>query len=176
DGISRSLQDCTMTHGERCAEMSLPRNINLRCIDCEGMKVVDLPSNSRYLALSYVWGACSNVEKEANLSDVPAVIKDAIFVTLQLSFRFLWIDRYCIDQNDDMEKHNQIANMGSIYAGATMTIIAAGGTDAHSGLPGASSCHCDLDEGFQLGTYSLIPVLGNPKEALNRSKWSTRGW
>lgn len=43
-------------------------------------------------------------------------------------YRYLWVDRYCIDQDDVAEKKEQIAQMDRIYRGAELTIIAAGTT------------------------------------------------
>ncbi|KAK0941427.1 hypothetical protein LTR29_006961 [Friedmanniomyces endolithicus] len=35
---------------------------------------------------------------------------------------FLWVDAICINQNDDIEKLDQIENMGAIYSGAQLVI------------------------------------------------------
>lgn len=53
------------------------------------------------------------------------VIEDALFVLKELGFRYLWVDRYCIDQGDDRDKAIQIANMNQVFANAQVTIIAA---------------------------------------------------
>jgi hypothetical protein len=176
EDISNWLQHCTTQHEDKCSEALLRQSFVLQCIDCELMKVVKLPTGSRYLSLSYVWGATSVLETGEDLSNIPLVVRDAIRVTLQLSFRFLWVDRYCINQQDATEKHCQIANMGNIYASAALTLIAAGSPNADIGLPGVSSGHRNVDAVFQLGPYSIVPVLSNPKRALGSSIWSTRGW
>jgi hypothetical protein len=55
--------------------------------------------------------------------------------TKLMGVRYLWIDCYCIVQDDDQEKHNQLWAMGSIYYNAHFTIIAAEGDITH-GLRG----------------------------------------
>jgi len=67
---------------------------------------------------------------------LPNTIEDAISVTQQLGFRYLWIDRYCINQQDKTHATQQIEQMGSIYRNSEITIIAACGKDPSHGLPG----------------------------------------
>ncbi len=45
----------------------------------------------------------------------------------QLGEQYLWVDSLCIVRDDDVERHDQLERMGSIYANAYMTIVAAGG-------------------------------------------------
>ncbi|CAN9347097.1 unnamed protein product [Alternaria alternata] len=66
--------------------------------------------------------------------------------------------------------------MGNIYAGATLTFIAAGDTDYAVGLPGVSSCRCNSAAEFQLGPYSFLRFFSDPKAEIGGSKWATRGW
>jgi hypothetical protein len=174
--ISSWLSDCMTNHLEQCPQATVRTASLLYCIDCADERVVPIPENAKYFALSYVWGVTHTPNKDESLSNAPAVIKDAMRVTLGLRFRYLWVDRYCIDQHDADQKHQQIANMGNIYAGATLTLVVAGSTDPDIGLPGVSSCRCNLDAAFDLGPYSYVPLFGNPKAAIRSSKWSTRGW
>ena len=76
--------------------------------------------------------AAVNFSIERNIfgsDSTPKVIKDAFLVTKKLGYRYLWVDRYCIVQDDAQEKHQQIKNMGSIYENARVTIVAAAGSD-----------------------------------------------
>jgi hypothetical protein len=59
-----------------------------------------------YLALSYVWGTKirTSIASLGDLDDCPKVIIDSMDVTLNLPFRYFWVDRYCIDQLDDEDK------------------------------------------------------------------------
>jgi hypothetical protein len=52
--------------------------------------------------------------------------------------RFLWVDSLSIEQDDPVHQKRQIDIMDTIYASATLTIVAAAGNHADSGLPGVS--------------------------------------
>jgi hypothetical protein len=55
-----------------------------------------------------------------------------------LGERYLWVDFYCIDQQNPNGRKAQIDNMDLIYQGAYLTLIAQDGSDCHVGLPGMS--------------------------------------
>ncbi|KAL1800053.1 hypothetical protein ACET3X_000395 [Alternaria dauci] len=60
---------------------------------------------------------------------LPATIEDSITATLRLGYRYLWVDKYCVHQQDSSDKHIQIQQMDIIYASAQTTLIAAVGED-----------------------------------------------
>jgi hypothetical protein len=68
---------------------------------------------------------------------IPQVIEDSITVVRELGFRYLWMDRYCVKQDNTSEELVQIQNMDSIYWESTLAIIAAL-DDILGGLPGVS--------------------------------------
>ncbi|KAH9229151.1 hypothetical protein K456DRAFT_40574 [Colletotrichum gloeosporioides 23] len=100
---------------------------------------------SKYIALSYVWGEqaseTSSPEGTAQHSracvplpaNLPAVVVDALNVAGQMGFDYIWIDKYCINQNNKAEKDGQISQMDSIYYNAEATIIAAAGSNSTYG-------------------------------------------
>jgi hypothetical protein len=69
-------------------------------------------------------------------TQLPATIQDAIHVTKELGYSYLWVDRYCIPQHDGEERQKQISQMGHIYTNADLTIVAAASSDSAHGLPG----------------------------------------
>ena len=145
----------------------------LRVIDCQARAIVDAPPGCKYLALSYVWGQCTST----SLDDAPKVVNHSIDVTQALHFRYLWIDRYCIDQSNDIDKDSQIRQMDLIYSGAQMTIIAAAGQDPHHGLPGVGgTLRKKKQPHLKFGDYTIISTLSHPKPLVERSKWASRGW
>ncbi|KAK0220822.1 heterokaryon incompatibility protein-domain-containing protein [Armillaria nabsnona] len=93
----------------------------------------------KYVALSYVWGCeqphCTtgqNLEsyrvKGIPLEYIPKTIMDAIAVTRDLGFRYLWVDAFCIiqDSKDDKAREiRQIRQIRRIFSDAYLTIIAA---------------------------------------------------
>jgi hypothetical protein len=127
--------------------------------------------------LSYVWGEEFAEDAASNnqiLTDVPKTVSDAMFVTLKLGMRYLWVDRYCIDQDNPEEKHNAIRNMDSIYRNAFVTIIAAAGNNSDYGLPGVSRPR-KATSLVKIGGHAFLAVQ-NPSTDIQTSIWYTRGW
>lgn len=145
-------------------------------IDCKSWTLCGAADNP-YVCLSYVWGdtpaAAANPDN-AELANIPQTISDAISVTLELGIQYLWVDRYCIDPGDALEKHDAIRSMGSVYRNADFTIIATVDSDSNYGLPGVSRSRspgkfCD-SEGHP------FTLLENPEQVVQESVWHTRGW
>lgn len=67
-----------------------------------------------YVALSYVWGSSSNLLGGDRGILSQAVIKDAMHVTTQLGFRYLWVDQLCIDQTNAQDMSCQLGQMNTI--------------------------------------------------------------
>ncbi|KAF4545881.1 Heterokaryon incompatibility protein [Lasiodiplodia theobromae] len=184
---------------------------DFRLIDVVRNCVVRVSEPHDYATLSYVWGASTEVQLEARKrtiaileqegsllsADVPTTIYDAIVATKMLGLRYLWVDRICIVQDDENNKLHQISQMDRIYATSYVTLVAALGRDAMSGLPGVRvdrrevkySVHWNgLTVAFPyrpdiggLGATSRSASLRKPKpwRWLMRdsdSKWYNRGW
>jgi hypothetical protein len=83
----------------------------------------------------------------------------------------------CIDQNDNRQKHTQIAQMGHIYAAAQVTIVAAAGSDPEYGLPGVApgSRQPLLRARFGRISLTLLPPARGVHDVLD-SRWASRGW
>ncbi|CAN9392493.1 unnamed protein product [Alternaria alternata] len=111
----------------------------LKVIDCTTGNVIDAPEDEafHYVALSYVWGGAQS--SGTYHGKFPGTICDAITVTVQLGYRYLWVDQYCINQLAAGHKQAQIQLMGRIYAEAELVIIAAAGSSSNYGLPGVGT-------------------------------------
>lgn len=172
---------------------------NLVVIDCETNNLIVAAPDCEYLALSYVWGTSSNTIEYMSLPQptkpvspatdspidcastatrrqmsekVPRVVYDAVIVTKDLGFRYLWIDRYCIDQQDARIKHQQIQQMWGIYASACITLVAAAGDGPDHGLPGVSLPRCRDRE--QRG--AVVLVRKPTADEICTSPWARRAW
>ncbi|KAF8861809.1 HET-domain-containing protein [Acephala macrosclerotiorum] len=148
----------------------------LRLTDCSTRRVVEAPENCEYVALSYVWGVGENqTEWSAKLPDeLPLVIQDALKATLEVALKYLWVDRYCIMQDDEQDKARQIGRMAEIYQCASFTIFAAAGSDPSHGLPGVSKPRrVGRQPIVTIGKRSFTWSLPNLAET---SKWSTWAW
>lgn len=120
----------------RVGGLQSPNKVNL--VQTPGMK-------ERYIALSYCWGSYfqKTILTEGNksklldgieLSSFDSTIQDAIRVTRELGFDFLWIDALCIPQDSVDEKALEIARMAEIYENATLTIIASRASSVKEGF------------------------------------------
>lgn len=183
------MDSCQSHHGPRCTCSPTPPPFVLKVIDCQTRQIVPLHPGWEYFALSYVWGPLSAEESvvriqrsEAVLPDkVHGTIKDAIRVVNNLGGRYLWVDKYCIDQDNAQEKHDQISRMDLIYSGAYATIIAAGSDISISGLPGVGAVPRRRQPQATSPTASgrdlrLVSTLPSIRRALASSPWISRGW
>lgn len=155
------------------------QSFRCRVIDCQTGEIVQHDPLTKYLALSYVWGASGETDKQDSnpLIRSSQTIKDAIDVTLRLGERYLWVDRYCVP-DDEKEKHLHILNMNVIYEGAFATIVAAnpGPTDgANSGLYGVSKPR-NTQPKLHVNTTTFVSTLPHVCYHISRSVWGTRGW
>lgn len=154
--IKEWISICKECHGGECTGEGLTRPRGFKVIDCATHRVVQPPDQCEYVALSYVWGKTSQQSCDIDnvLTGAPRVVANALEVASRLGYRYLWIDRYCIDAENAAEKHDQIRNVDLIYRGADLTIIAAAGKDATFGLPGVGAVPRIRQPSVQLG-----PVL-----------------
>ncbi|KAE9376238.1 HET-domain-containing protein, partial [Stipitochalara longipes BDJ] len=153
--------------------------MTIRLIDCKTRKIVLHDQNMPYIALSYVWGGTVHgIERSTKArfrlpATVPQTIVDAMVVVRSLEMQYLWVDRYCILEEDD--KLLQIRNMHLIYGNAFCTIIALEGVDAEAGLPGVSydrpkQRHSHTERGTYFTTFPFV------NEEIEESRWAQRGW
>ena len=179
------FQYCSRNHTKLCSKNgSLVSGLKL--IDCESLVVKNARFYDVYVALSYVWGSSNgnnaskgvrgDVDNTRLSLNLPVVILDAIKVTKLLGYRYLWIDKFCIDQDDPEKKHDQIRQMGSVYANAELTIIAAAGVDENYGLPGVGVTPRKAQLGAEIGSFRVLSSMRHPHSSIRSSKWSTRGW
>jgi hypothetical protein len=165
---------CQQNHGKSCksAGDQIP---SMRVIDCETRDIICAPAACQYVALSYVWGTSTRPSEE-DLSSASLVIQNSIDLVLQLKLRYLWVDRYCIDQRNDQDKHDQISQMDTIYANAQLTIIAAAGDDPTFGLPGAGGRSRIPQPLVRVGEHLIASTLPSLSFSLRETKWASRAW
>jgi hypothetical protein len=183
--VKRWMTFCKVHHSNNCARPEQPAIMKLMVIDCEHRRLTWLPQSdsfltaaASYITLSYVWGQGEVVDEtiDGRLEVIPRVIEDAFQVVKSLGYRYLWVDRYCIPQNNTGEKHRLIQEMGSIYRNSTLTLIAAAGEDPTYGLPGVSVVPRWEMSPIRIGDFDLIPSRQNHISTMKESKWNSRGW
>lgn len=171
--IRHWMKYCDRKHGAACRpSKSVPSiasiidQIDFFLIDVCGNCLVrvdkDVASEIEYMALSYVWEQDEKYIKvtldnrmkleernalhpEKTKYPIPETIKDAIRLTKALSKRYLWVDRFCIIQDDEATKAKTIQLMDAIYTNSILTIIAAGGVDSTYGLRGITKASIPRD-------------------------------
>ncbi|KAK7471082.1 hypothetical protein VKT23_002497 [Stygiomarasmius scandens] len=119
---------------------SAPATLPTRVLDCSDptqprLIISDSSMREYYVALSYVWGedqphrtTVENIDTYTTLIDqsfIPKTIRDGIMVTHKLGLRYLWVDSFCIMQDSDDDKAQEIAKIRTYFSHAFITIIAA---------------------------------------------------
>lgn len=200
--VRNSLRDANLAFAGACSLMLGRASISqiFRLIDVRQKKIVEFASVDlsilEYAALSYVWGGPQRVtllkqnlvhlQQDGALGELPRTLADAIVFTAALDLRYLWVDAICIIQDSNEDKAFQIGNMASIYSCSTITIIAASGKDADSGLEGVQRPRtgrqnelrvpaADGDAPISLVT-TLCRLADDDSHFLSTAIWSTRGW
>jgi hypothetical protein len=150
DKLRSWIQLCDQQH-EICQRHEEPVDIStFRLIDVEKMCILRVDGSKRppFATLSYVWGTKPFLRLvQANIKELeepgclkrltlPSTIRDAIEICAKLHIKHLWIDSLCIIQDDESDMIQVIDKMDSIYGESILTIVAASGLDAHSGIPG----------------------------------------
>ena len=173
------LQECDASHMD-CLQPEASFHLTT-LIDCSTRQIVQSSSLDKapeYVALSYVWGepSSSSDSDSEDEEPTPQVVEDALEVAKRLGYNYLWVDKYCVDQDDSSRKHEQIMNMDSIYENASLTIIAAAGIDQSRGLPGVSSDRRQKGIPLRHDNFSLSWIPPSPFAEILQSRWITRGW
>jgi hypothetical protein len=201
--LSNWLGLCSQLHGDRCRRnlfgQSSEHTRPSLLIDAIHMNLVHAKKDMQYAALSYVWG---NTPSDCTRTDnlplylspgafdqpsiiLPQVIRDAIELVRKLKLQFLWVDRFCIPQDDVPDKQSQIDNMALIYAHASFTVFAAQNENSLERLYGTRKLFEPEDHphteyrklyrypGYQLKNKEFLHLLSR---SLMCTPWYSRGW
>ncbi|KAH6661935.1 heterokaryon incompatibility protein-domain-containing protein [Plectosphaerella plurivora] len=163
-------------------------------IDAVERRLVRARATDRYMALSYVYERAPapspsgrNAPRETRRdnvgmltdhlddADMPQAISDGIWLARKLGIKLLWVDRFCIVQDDDAEREEYLRNMGHVFANAYLTVVAAAGENADTGLSALVS------PGGRAPPPVPKEALGPPgrkghEEMLRATRWTERCW
>ena len=191
--FKRWIQQCFTQHGDVCARPAWTLHdddipSNFRLVDIQAGCIVDSLIKPSYFALSYVWGPSKNdiCATSVNINDLkepnsltqkalPRTILDVMKLTSELGGKYLWVDRLCILQDDDIDKSSQIPRMDSIYSLAELTIVAASGSGAHDGVVGLSIPR-KLDQDICRVSAKLALMTIPAENEYPTCTYSRRGW
>ena len=174
--VSTWLDDCDRKH-TLCPRSPVGRPHDLRVLDCDTKDVINLPSEARYMALSYVWGHSEPQNLNLSSSDPlhEQTLADAVSAVKAIGEKYLWIDRICIDQTNTEEKVQLIRRMDVVYEAAYLTLVALV-PDSEAGLPGIS-VHRRQQPTLELPNDKiLVTSMRTLEDALTASDWNTRAW
>jgi len=148
DMMNGWIDHCEAKHKRSCG---LPNSIdlppNFKCINVWTMQIVPVDVTEPYLALSWVWGSPPPETVKQVLptgtfvGELPRsaqAIGDAISATRELGKLYLWVDQYCIKQEDTVAIRIQIRNIDKIYENAVSILVTAPLLSESVGLPGVS--------------------------------------
>jgi Heterokaryon incompatibility protein (HET) len=140
--VQHQLQYCKKRH-KKCREqrsLTRPMPTRLIAVRTPGSIYVHLEKSGGgntepYVALSYCWGGgqenimttrANLLERLQNIpfKNLPQTIKDAIIVTRELKYKYLWVDALCIVQDDEEDRAQEVSKMSLVYSGASLTISA----------------------------------------------------
>lgn len=195
-------QMCQQQHGDKCSQIFkgtqkiLPRviDVNQRCL-------VMANDDDKWVCLSYVWGKTNtigllkgnvqafSIPGSLSADFLPNIVEDAVQIAKGLAEQYLWVDSLCIMQDDEEDKDTFLSQMDSIYALATVVIVAATCIDANSYLPGVKpGSRYQKQDLFRIRNVTLMqsldPVTGVKVDLLTRraaaylgeTVWNTRAW
>ncbi|KAF5644433.1 hypothetical protein F25303_6031 [Fusarium sp. NRRL 25303] len=169
EAIKRWLTHCMGQHETLCNPDSESRSlpVSIAVINCTTRDLEPLPAGAKFAALSYVWGEkTSTTESYPSMASLPPTIEDAIAIASEVGIQFLWVDRYCVPQQDRDQKREQIQMMHKIYRQADLNIIAAAGDRPCYGLPGISTPRAKAPSvNLCIGNYHLVSTGRSAQEA-----------
>jgi hypothetical protein len=206
--VGNWIRDCENHHQDTCKQLETGQDLhslglkNIRFIEVRKRQIVEHEFEKlSFAALSYVWGhnqsknsdlfhqTCSHtaVDGQTNRklpSEIPKVINEAIQACILLDIEYLWVDFYCLTQDDETQKSIEISAMASIYQHARITLVSGLASELeHESEEDLFLFHSDLDSNF--GSQQLIEsiqgreyITGLPSlsDQVRKSKWSKRSW
>lgn len=134
---TQSHTSCDTTKSEsflpsRLIEIGTGNELSPRLVDTkEGIGI----SDRRYLALSHCWGTSlgrsvpkttkttfEDHKKKISWRGLSKTFQDAIIITQRLGLHYIWIDSFCIIQDDLLDFELECGQMSFIYSRAYCTI------------------------------------------------------
>lgn len=99
-------------------------------------------AHGKYFALSHCWGGDIPSKTLTRplpdylkaLPDLPRSFRDAIRITRELGFRYLWIESLCILQDSLEDWQKESAAMRDVYRNAALTISASASNNSEGGM------------------------------------------
>jgi hypothetical protein len=115
-----------------------------------------------YLAISYCWDQWPEAEPEVLEAKLDELSR-------RLKIRYFWVDRLCVDQDDQDDKAREIPLMREYYMGASACVVLTG--------PDMQPFECiPQHHGALLSAYQQIQTNSAGLKSLFSCKWASRVW
>ena len=201
----RWIQDCLDNHS-RCASRVLnSQNPSIKC-DWIPTRVIDVGpiDGSRepyllcdsgifrqYVTLSHCWGNAVTIQTTTEtlpahkdqipLDKLTKTFRDAVMITRNLGFSYLWIDSLCIIQNDPKDWETESARMADIYGNSVLTIAASSSENSQAGCLFSRDVTPRIALNYPSNTRPagfvyVRRALKSFKETVDSGPLSRRGW
>ena len=198
------LTECESHHQQKCSLPAMaiggsgspasPRD--LLVVDVLRMCLCQMPSGSRYIALSYCWPkvntfVTTKAMKEElsipgalreNEKKLIQTIRDAIQCVSELGEKYLWVDALCIIQDEEEHKSTQIQQMDRVYGCSLLTLIHAppypgGRVESYKGFVGyRKGSRITKQYTYQVQGMELLIPLFDIDSVIRGSRWTSRAW
>ncbi|KAH8592660.1 heterokaryon incompatibility protein-domain-containing protein [Bisporella sp. PMI_857] len=117
---------------------------------------------------------------ETDINGLPATYRDAIEVTRKLDVQFLWIDSFCVIQDDPHDWETESWRMQTIFSLAYCTIAAGSTTDRNDGFlkpRAATAAEREVKiPRLSHGPLYVCDAIDDFDFHVECSELSTRGW
>ncbi|KAH6666799.1 heterokaryon incompatibility protein-domain-containing protein [Halenospora varia] len=186
--IKQWARDCVQNHSScKSGEFAPKRLIYLDGRQGHQMARLVQPwpnFSSPFTALSHCWGKTQHVvTTKANytkhLSSIshnclPRTFLEAVWITRQLGLKYLWIDSFCIIQDDPDDWNAEVVNMSRLYGAAYIALAASYGPDGDAGMFPLAHINnlillknvvTDFEGNFQKVLVTLAPALSLDAES-----------
>jgi hypothetical protein len=147
----------------------------------------------KYLALSHPWGEnppyfCTfqrNLQQHKNgikVSSLPSTFRDAVRITRELGFEYIWIDSICIIQRDHLDAgdfEQEAARMENVFSSAWCVLAASSGKGQSGGflkMRDGSSREFVTFRGPGQVPFYVCAFLDDFKSHVLEGRLNKRGW
>ena len=148
----------------------------------------EVPVQQGYVALSYCWGpqqqqlitrnkTLAQYQSRLPVEQLPKTISDAILVTKILGFRYLWIDCFCIVQDNEQDWIDESREMENVYGHAELVLAATRASAATEGFLGTRTSFIEGAVHKFNGTSDVIHASYRIREKHRKFEpLDSRGW
>ncbi|KAL4731217.1 hypothetical protein ACLX1H_000179 [Fusarium chlamydosporum] len=147
-----------------CPQRVLPKRVLKIVNDHVSLIISSEEEVQDYVALSYRWGdglplklteeAMGAFIQGRPISELSKTLQDAVHISRNLGFEYLWIDALCIIQGDEADWADQSAKMADIYRHSSLNLCAADSAGCGSGMVEMAAPH-------------LMEIAASPAQSAN---------